>query len=811
MDQKVLTNKSIEGKQFGYRVAQLVQLVFATLFTVAMLACTNPLLAKAKDVQTKAASPVITINKGDGTALASSAEIDFGAVGIGNSRNVILTVSNTGSTVLQLNNESFKFTLDDGTSDETFSLPSIPADVAPAGSTTFTIRFSDDMIGSYGATLTIKSNDVAMPEFSIRLKGIVLSSDKEFANFSIDSPVSAVGTISGTTISIMVPNQTNRTNMQAVFVFSGTSVKVGTVPQTSGSTINDFTNPVVYTVVADDGSERDFTVTVTLDPTSKELTSFGIKSPSCNGIFEGNNITVFIPYSTSKVLLTSVFTTTGKSVKVDGTDQTSGSGSRNFSSPVIYRVTAIDDSYKDYSVRVLNNPGAPVVTPHNNAIDVSWTADSLASGYEVWYNTQNIPENAVQSGGTVAAGTTSATISGLVNETSYYVWTKNRYTAGTNGITQTVTSGFSNASDAAMVNPVYYGWLYTGDSGGISRYPLNASDGTVGSGINVLYPSSLANPNSVSAMALDPTGQFLFYAYKRSINYYNFGSAKIDAKTGDLTANTLIDSLSDVYNIYDLILSPDRRHLYAISSYSISGGMIRYFDIDQSTGQLTDKGWFSTPGCFQRGGVNAEKGLLYFTGYGSGIGNIYTYEINADTGALTLKSTVSTGLPYALAATYEAASDRVAVAFQITTSPAQNIGLRTFALDSNGYPISDQYYSVNLNSYGWNWQRILSSPVPGMSGMNMLYVLNTDSPGIIGLYDNSDMFTPLPYYTEGVRDGLLLTSPTNVIHLYAAGGSTVIHGVVPNPSTTDNNLGSIAGTDSYTYSTMVVQGAFFPW
>jgi hypothetical protein len=44
------------------------------------------------------------------------------------------------------------------------------------------------------------------------------------------------------------------------------SVYVGPVSQTSGATINDFANPVVYTVFAGDGSEQDYTVTVAVNP-----------------------------------------------------------------------------------------------------------------------------------------------------------------------------------------------------------------------------------------------------------------------------------------------------------------------------------------------------------------------------------------------------------------------------------------------------------------------------------------------------------------------------------------------------------------
>jgi len=50
----------------------------------------------------------------------------------------------------------------------------------------------------------------------------------------------------------------------ATFATTGASVKVGTTTQVSGSTANDFTNPVTYIVTAADASTVNYTVTVTM-------------------------------------------------------------------------------------------------------------------------------------------------------------------------------------------------------------------------------------------------------------------------------------------------------------------------------------------------------------------------------------------------------------------------------------------------------------------------------------------------------------------------------------------------------------------
>jgi hypothetical protein len=90
------------------------------------------------------------------------------------------------------------------------------------------------------------------------------SSAKAFTSFGIVSPA-ASGLINETSHTIAVtlpPHGSGVTALTATFAATGTAVRVGTVPQVSGTTQNDFTNPVVYTVAAEDGTTQDYVVTV---------------------------------------------------------------------------------------------------------------------------------------------------------------------------------------------------------------------------------------------------------------------------------------------------------------------------------------------------------------------------------------------------------------------------------------------------------------------------------------------------------------------------------------------------------------------
>jgi len=92
-----------------------------------------------------------------------------------------------------------------------------------------------------------------------------LSSAKAITAFSLNG---VAGTINdtGKTIAVTMPSGTAVTNLVATFTTTGASVKVGSTLQITGTTVNDFTNPVKYTVTAADSSTQDYTVTITYIP-----------------------------------------------------------------------------------------------------------------------------------------------------------------------------------------------------------------------------------------------------------------------------------------------------------------------------------------------------------------------------------------------------------------------------------------------------------------------------------------------------------------------------------------------------------------
>jgi len=70
------------------------------------------------------------------------------------------------------------------------------------------------------------------------------------------------GIISGNEIQITATGITDVKSLVASFVSSGKSVKVGATEQVSSVTPNDFSAPIVYTVIAGDGSTQEYTVSI---------------------------------------------------------------------------------------------------------------------------------------------------------------------------------------------------------------------------------------------------------------------------------------------------------------------------------------------------------------------------------------------------------------------------------------------------------------------------------------------------------------------------------------------------------------------
>ena len=98
---------------------------------------------------------------------------------------------------------------------------------------------------------------------------VVLSSDSKMESFTFkpefnnDLKEVATGTLSNFDITVSIPLGTSTDGLIATFDYKGASIQIGGTQQVSGVTVNNFSEPVVYSVAAEDGTKTNYTVTVT--------------------------------------------------------------------------------------------------------------------------------------------------------------------------------------------------------------------------------------------------------------------------------------------------------------------------------------------------------------------------------------------------------------------------------------------------------------------------------------------------------------------------------------------------------------------
>jgi len=294
-----------------------------------------------------------------------------------------------------------------------------------------------------------------------------LSSSKAITAYSFVGFPGYAGTINepAKTIEVTLPFGTDVTNLIATFTTTGTGVRVGSAVQTSGTTPNNFTSPVVYTVTATDGSTVTYTVNVTVASSSaKAITAFSfVGFPGVNGVINeaAKTIALTMPFGTDVTALVATFTTTGTVVRVGSAVQTSGATSNNFTSPVAYTVTAADTSTAIYTVTVTVAPSsAKAITAFSfvgfpsavGTIDEAASPKTITVPVPHGTDVTNLIATFSTTGTVVRVGTTvqtsSATANDFTNTVAYVVTAADNSTA-----TYNVTVIVTDAPELGAIAP----------------------------------------------------------------------------------------------------------------------------------------------------------------------------------------------------------------------------------------------------------------------------------------------------------------------------------------------------------------------
>ena len=161
--------------------------------------------------------------------------------------------------------------------------------------------------------------------------------------------------IQGSVITLPLDKYDDLKSLIAVFEYNGKSITIDGVEQESGVTSNDYSQPLVFTVEAEDGSKQQYTVEIALKDTGvlsafrflKKNNAF-LTADVSSSIGE-ESIIPLVTFSQSELIPT--FTTNAVKVLVDEVEQKSGMTKNDFSSPVVYQFIMRNGETFQYTVK----------------------------------------------------------------------------------------------------------------------------------------------------------------------------------------------------------------------------------------------------------------------------------------------------------------------------------------------------------------------------------------------------------------------------------------------------------------------------
>lgn len=271
---------------------------------------------------------------------------------------------------------------------------------------TYRVMAEDGSQATYAVTVSVaKSGDKTLSAFAF------LKAD----NPSL--PADLLATITTTQISATLPAGISPSALKASFMLSPLATAiVNGVAQESSITVNDFGSPLIYRIVAEDGSSTDYKVSLTTTRSSAaQLISFVFTkaanpslttdvSVSVNAAQPNQYYLVTLPTGANIAALKPTFTVSpGATITVNSVTQTTGTSQNDFGKPVTYRVIAEDGTTKDFvfegSVQVdiatVDNAVKAFMAKYNvPGVSVAITKDErlvYAKGYGLADKDKNVP------------------------------------------------------------------------------------------------------------------------------------------------------------------------------------------------------------------------------------------------------------------------------------------------------------------------------------------------------------------------------------------------------------------------------------
>ena len=247
-----------------------------------------------------------------------------------------------------------------------FTFPGLPATTISGTNITVTVPYATDVTalqptytifpGATGNPLAgstqdftnpvhyvVTGQDASQKDYTVTVTKTPASSARDILTFVF--PGLAATAIGSNTIALTVPFGTDVTALAPTYTVSPLALQDATFPS---GTIRNFSTPQTYTVTAENGSTKDYAVTVTVAAasSSKDILTCNFGALGAATI-SGTSITVYAPPTQSLTSLAPTFTLSPFATlnPLSGTPQ-------DFTNPVTYTVTAQNGSTKVYTVAV---------------------------------------------------------------------------------------------------------------------------------------------------------------------------------------------------------------------------------------------------------------------------------------------------------------------------------------------------------------------------------------------------------------------------------------------------------------------------
>ncbi|MDP2630749.1 MAG: S8 family serine peptidase, partial [Candidatus Uhrbacteria bacterium] len=256
------------------------------------------------------------------------------------------------------------------------------------GPITFTVTAADGSAQEYVVTVRVAARP-QITSFNVALLG--------------PAPVAVSGVINETdhTIAVTFPYGTIPGSMMTMIEYTGTQIRPMPSSDMAYSPL-----PMPYTVTAIDGTEQQYSVTVSIAKNSaKAITAFNFGASTVSSTIDetAHTLYVFVPFGTDITALIATIAMTGASIApLSGVAQ-------NFTTPVSYIVTAEDGSTQRYVVTVRTAKESQVFPDKNGSVSTNKdrpqvVVSSPSQGVTVT-TTSDTPKPSINYGSLVSAGT----------------------------------------------------------------------------------------------------------------------------------------------------------------------------------------------------------------------------------------------------------------------------------------------------------------------------------------------------------------------------------------------------------------------